>query len=687
MNSTKKNSEFGGVKKKLTAAIAMLLVATIMMVSSTYAWFTLSTAPEVTGITTSVGANGNLEMALLTKTSYADTKTISSAVGDSSQTTGKKVTEANITWGNLVALGNGTELKNPYGLDKITLNPARLNTTGDTTKTVIMNNPLSTPTYGNDGRVIDLSGKTYTSGTYESTTGKFQYLTTNPDYGVRAIGMNANLTDQEAGLLSAKSDFTKYMTEARSGMSAALETNGQKLANAVVTMAIGNGSAVQAEDADAIKALITAANASLTKIEQAYKEVAKAALAAGVGDANTYKAAVSAVDRTELSALKTFLTGQGAEMPEGLEAAIAELTTVQGKVTEASTKANAAENPNYAEALKALVDASTVNVNSFKAGRAPTADQDNKVEGGYLLNNDGSINSKFASTVINQGGASVEMPYTDSTNNSGVFSYIGSVAGNYSAMTKVTVNYSGVTFDNINATLKTVATEQVAVKNALTRLTAANSTGGTTYLSDTFGYAIDLAFRTNASGSFLMLATDGMQRIYDGSKNDATMGGGSTMTFKNAGGNTLTAIQIANLMSNIRVVFVNPENGTIYGVASLDNIAQDAKDATAMTGKLTLKNYEFVDGKLNLTAKAATDDANQKKQNAKLVDMEQNNAVKVTAIVYLDGDKVDNSMVANAAQSITGSMNLQFKSSETLVPMDYTPLKNGTAATTPGQGG
>ena len=366
-------------------------------------------------------------------------------------------------------------------------------------------------------------------------------------------------------------------------------------------------------------------------------------------------------------------------MPESLKAAIAELTAMKTAVTNASTLANKADAPDYAGALRALVDASKVNVNSFKAGKSTTADQDNKVEGGYLLNHDGGINSKFASTVINQGGASVEMPYTDKDNNSGVFSYIGSVAGNYSAMTKVTVNYGGVTFDNINATLKTVATEQVTVKNALTELKAKDSTGGTTYLSDTFGYAIDLAFRTNASGSFLMLATDGMQRIYDGSTNNATMGGGSTMTFKNAGGNTLTAIQIANLMSCIRVVFVNPADGTIYGVASLDNIAQDAKDATAMTGKLTLKDYTFADGKLTLEAKTGGD----AKQNAKLVDMEQNNAVKVTAIVYLDGDKVDNSMVANAAESITGTMNLQFSSNATLKPMDYTPLKNGTTTAEP----
>ena len=64
----KTNSDVKSIRKKLMAAVAMLLVACIMVVSSSYAWFTLSTAPEVTGIQTSVGANGNLEIALATGT-------------------------------------------------------------------------------------------------------------------------------------------------------------------------------------------------------------------------------------------------------------------------------------------------------------------------------------------------------------------------------------------------------------------------------------------------------------------------------------------------------------------------------------------------------------------------------------------------------------------------------------------
>lgn len=53
----------------------------------------------------------------------------------------------------------------------------------------------------------------------------------------------------------------------------------------------------------------------------------------------------------------------------------------------------------------------------------------------------------------------------------------------------------------------------------------------------------------------------------------------------------------------------------------------------------------------------------------------QNTPTAISAIVYLDGDHVDNADVANAAQSMSGTLNLQFSSTATLTPMDYTPLK------------
>ena len=58
------------LKHKLISATAMLLISTIMMVSTSYAWYVLSTAPEVSNIKTQVGANGALEIALLNEESW-----------------------------------------------------------------------------------------------------------------------------------------------------------------------------------------------------------------------------------------------------------------------------------------------------------------------------------------------------------------------------------------------------------------------------------------------------------------------------------------------------------------------------------------------------------------------------------------------------------------------------------------
>ena len=70
----------------------------------------------------------------------------------------------------------------------------------------------------------------------------------------------------------------------------------------------------------------------------------------------------------------------------------------------------------------------------------------------------------------------------------------------------------------------------------------------------------------------------------------------------------------------------------------------------------------------------------------------QNQAHALSVLVYLDGTQVTNADVAaTGSTSMTGTMNLQFSSSATLVPMEYADLhipgantdNNGTNATTP----
>ena len=79
----KKQERPQGLKRKLMSALAMLLVSTILMSTTSYAWFVLSTAPEVTGIETQVGSNGSLEIALLNTDTRTDMSLIRSGLGDS----------------------------------------------------------------------------------------------------------------------------------------------------------------------------------------------------------------------------------------------------------------------------------------------------------------------------------------------------------------------------------------------------------------------------------------------------------------------------------------------------------------------------------------------------------------------------------------------------------------------------
>lgn len=173
----------GSIRQRLSAALCMLLVSSIMLVSTTYAWFTLSTAPEVTGIDTSVAGNGSLEIALMPTDGLLGT--ISS--GRSATGSGGSSTVANVTWGNIVNLSDES-----YGLGKINLNPAALNTTENETEGVQLNvdHPLSIATYGYDGRAEKLSDNNIVARSYDN--GAFS----KSGYGVRAIG-EATETDGE----------------------------------------------------------------------------------------------------------------------------------------------------------------------------------------------------------------------------------------------------------------------------------------------------------------------------------------------------------------------------------------------------------------------------------------------------------------------------------------------------------
>ncbi len=115
-------------RNKLMTAVIMLVISAVMLSTASYAWFTISTNPEIKGLETQVVVNENLEIAYATSTTVPG----AGAAGDTTKMD---------TWGNLIDFDSGTGHDDYNALD-YTLRPVKLD--GDY---------FQYPTYGADGRI------------------------------------------------------------------------------------------------------------------------------------------------------------------------------------------------------------------------------------------------------------------------------------------------------------------------------------------------------------------------------------------------------------------------------------------------------------------------------------------------------------------------------------------------------
>lgn len=181
MNETQRNikaykAALPGLKERVFAVALLLVMSVAMLTSATFAWITLSRAPEVSNVTTNIAANGNLEIALVKPDGSLPEE---SAVGDSSAADGRKITEANLTWGNMVNLSDAS-----YGLSDIVLRPALLGNTDD-----LVSQPLKGVDYGKDGRLEQYFNEDYQFANYVTNNDGTSFFKYNDpqQYGVRAI--------------------------------------------------------------------------------------------------------------------------------------------------------------------------------------------------------------------------------------------------------------------------------------------------------------------------------------------------------------------------------------------------------------------------------------------------------------------------------------------------------------------
>lgn len=664
------------IRKKLSAAFCMLLISAIMLVSSTYAWFTLSTAPEVSGITTNVGANGNLEIALLNDASYNSTEDdlgIVSKIGDSMDVAEKKVTEANETWGNLVDLSDSS-----YGFQEMTLMPARLNISGTEGSYTINSSPLMAPSYGADGRVIEVNTTTML-GKYTQS----KFLMDESHAGARVIGVSSGTTVRISAYRQALSAARTAMTSAKTTATGSLNDYGGNIANIMMKYVTEKDDATYtSSDLDTLQKIITSVDKANNYVETAIKN---ALLAYHLSAANT-----ETISDDDVSKIQSAILGMTIDSikndtkykkPDGLGNAIESYLDVKTKLNDAQQKLTNLQDQNktsftwneISQAMNSLVSQNGMKLNGTDISKI-----------------DESNMGKIFGAVVNNEGATLTME-----DGSGVYYTIAKMCSSYTVNTTMNVSYNGVDMP-FAVTINVTAENTIYLKQSITAITdagqPAEDTSGATEvtISDPYGYMLDFGFRTNAAGSNLQLQTAAINRVYGADTSNADIVGMGSWMAMNSGNTSFTQNDVMGLMSAIRVAFVTPDsegNGfQLLAVGALDIVVSEDNE----TGVITYSGGKVADdgtvtADLNLykyEVKRTTDDVQQivlgdKKTDATLTALDQNKAKKISVIVYLDGDIVDNTMVANAATSMTGALNLQFSSSASLMPMENSKLRYG----------
>lgn len=683
------------IKKKLSAAILMLLVSCIMVVTSTYAWFTLSTAPEVKGIQTTIGGNGNLEIALANNDTW-----VSGNPETLTSTTNKSTQETNVTWGNLI------DVTENYGVNLLSLTPAKLSYAENST-TKLNSNLIEVPKYGSDGRVSELSAAVMAA-VYDANNKAFIQGTTSA-YGLRALGISAAMTARQSGYMVALSGITSNAEAARVATSQAMQKNGGTLGSIAVSLA-----AVDANGRDAVEFTTTQ-------------------FIAMQGLVNETIAAVASIEQSIISAVKTFVASKDMQNTGESTASSTTLTDAQYTLAMAMldkatlndftvtgntisfTYQNESSNVAVAfddEALATVINDYKSILTDLTAANDHLKTKDKSGTDNYnaettkytwaeikgavekLMNMEGEIRVSGKSMdelkqLLADKDVSAMLPIINNLvvelgKGSGLYYTIASLVGEVKANIKLDITYAGISAAGTPATIK-ASTAAPKLPLAATALSGKSpSSEGSTesnIISDRYAFALDLLFRTNAADSDLLLATQPKDRIYSDNANAETMGAGSTMTFTKSV-SSFSETQMVNLIKNIKLVFID-ESFNVLATAGLDvgtstnqagetvnNYTVNAEGAITAdiriidTENSTAGNIVFLDdGK-------AADASNVQK----ICDLTQNAVERVSVLVYLDGETITNKDVANAATSMSATMNLQFESSAELTPMEYSGL-------------
>lgn len=704
------------VTGKLMAAISMLLVSAILMCLTSYAWFILSTAPEVSNLKTTAGANGALEIALQsTNTAGNGRAEITSAVGSSHAK--NAATVSNTYWGNVVDLTEG------YGLEHVTLYPSRLklNATelnGQTSYAVDTGSILQVPQFGQDGRVTGLLDATKTH--YEG--GKF---TTGSNWGVNVLGAVSEKVGEEDTIVltyardivleQAREKVAAYRAELRSDMKNLIERNSMGIMTMLMAT-LFNDEMDRETQYITVKDYVASMDATITQATEAVRWALLANAAADEAHFNSKnKEDMKALGDIYSTYMQLALTGEKsiahiadqygyAEVAQAARA----LATASGRIEAAKKEINdtTMDTGSAAMALVRVDEAAAHGTNEdgtpgpadkVKAAHNALAEDFTRLGKTdtiymFIAHEDMNLFSALASVVgdyagdmtvwITEDGMVGEEP----ADLSGCAKWVYTIKASCG---KGSVTDEGVwrvwqDVDDLKSVPKQedgtfAADANVGALGTVLNQIEGIKAPGTIQVEITrsdvtaYGYSIDLAFQSSVSTN-LLLQQLGINRVNnDASGGDTeapdTQGGGSTIEFAIAG--DVTEEQVQNLLQGLHIVFMNTGTGMIYKVAAIDPASITINwTGIPVTASGVLALYEPVFGE------GGTLSLGGKTTDTVITALTKDTPSYISAVVYLSGDAVD-STVFSATQglSLTGALNLQFASSETLTPMNYTSYK------------
>lgn len=724
-----------GLKERVAAVALLLAMSVVMMTSATFAWLTISRRPAVTGVNTSVAANGNLEIALATSAEKPD----ESKVGDSSAADGQSVTAANITWGNLVNLSDPS-----YGLDGMTLRPAWLN------ESSLLVSPLYGAVYQGDGRVSQLNSNfAYT--VWDADTEKFLVTDDMDELGVRAIS-------------STKLEVVEGQEEAKIKYEMRGVAESANLDAGVAYLAITNNKAYMNSLANIMGVFMTARMNS------------------GQGDESLTNPSMDQADVQNLrNIFADFVDAYDLQFKAWAELANYKLYLVNGS----------SYNKKTAEYMKT---ATKTALNSegilFQGWETAISDYAKLVDGLEkleVLSAQGSVKwadsglDKIVNSLMNIGTCTVEGTPINNIGASNASGYLGKtneakitngVLFNFEQINgakcdvrdlsiSAKVKRAGITVPaSVSANISTTAATPFHFTTDLAKVDELNTGKLKQIANDTYGLAIDLWVRTNAENSYLILEGNVVTEVEEGVPVMGTDSSGNqvniyTLTRKateTAEDGTTSEISYTEELykketeaedGTVTATWYDAETHTVFALEEGEEPRQKVEDVTTVVGyegenriwqnnqlltadsttqgsgscyvyyadtpedqARSLKllesfNVAFINEKGELMAEAMMDTERHYAANGRvtvplvlspgssinlgedaqgnvtyaITALEKNIPTRITAIVYLDGTKLTNQEVL-AAADIQGQLNIQFGSNDNLAPIGNEELEN-----------